>query len=78
MHWINNIEKRETVEICVSRVDSPDPMLTHEDGRPRIKDQVTPDVWDFGEDLRGNSLVPLCRNQGRETGVGEHRFNEQP
>ena len=78
VHGVDNIDKREPVEICVPGVNRPESMLTHKDGNACIEDQVAPDIGDLVEHLRRDRLMSLGWDQWSEAGGSECGLNKGP
>lgn len=51
------------MEIRISSANSADSMLTHEDGRVRVVQDVARQMWNFCKDLPGNVGVPWRRHE---------------
>jgi hypothetical protein len=75
---IDDFKKWEPVEIGVARADSPDSVLTHEDGRVRIMEYIPGQVWQLRNDLAGNFGIPLCRDENTEAGRSKQRRDKFP
>jgi len=60
---IDHFEKRESVEISVSRADSRDSVLAHEDCRMRVMYQIAGQVRQLREDLPRDIGMSLCRDE---------------
>ena len=61
--WINHIEKREPVEVRVSRVDCLKTMLSHQDGSVRIKHDVAAQTRHLRKNSGGDLAVPVRLHQ---------------
>jgi hypothetical protein len=59
LQGIDDFEKRKTVKVGISSADSPDSMLTHDDGRVRVVKQVACKVRSFSENLFCHHGMPL-------------------
>ncbi len=64
---IDHFEKRKSVKIRITGADSPDAMLTHEDGRVRIVQEIARQVRQFGKYLSCYLSVSLRRGKHIET-----------
>jgi len=43
--WIHDVEKRELIEISITRADARDAVFAHENGRMRVVQQVACKMW---------------------------------
>src|SRR5262249_43925019 len=75
---INDIEKRKTVKVGISSANLPDTMLTHDDGRVRVVQQVACEVRSFSENLLRDHRMSLRGYQYAETWGGKDRLDEAP
>ena len=60
--WVDDFEKGESVEVCIPCADLPDAMLTHEDGRVSVVQEIAGQVRKLRNDLPGNLEVTWRRN----------------
>jgi hypothetical protein len=63
LHRIDDFEKRKTVKVSIASADLPDAMLTHEDRRVRVVQEIACEVRNFSENLLRDDGMSLCRKQ---------------
>ena len=63
MEGVDDLEKGETVEIRVSRINFPDSVLTHQDGGMGVVEQITGQVWKLLEELISDSGMAVGFDQ---------------
>ena len=73
-----NFKKRESVEVCIASEDSSKAMFPHQDCRVRVVDDISLEVRQFIEDLRGNVRVTIGLNQRAARWRSEDGINETP
>jgi hypothetical protein len=78
LEGIDDLEKRKSVEVCISGVDSPDAMFPHEDGSMRIMEEIAGKVRQLREDLSCHLGVPLRRDKDAEPRGLEKNCDELP
>jgi hypothetical protein len=64
---INDLQKCELVKIRVAGADPPNPMLTHENCRMRVMQEITREMRQFQNDLPGDVGMPVGGNQNGES-----------
>jgi hypothetical protein len=65
---VDHLEKRKSMEVRVPRADFIDSVLTHQDRRMRIVDQIAGKPRKFGDDLGRNGGMSLGRYHYCESG----------
>jgi hypothetical protein len=68
LQGIDDLEKGKSMEVRITGADSPDAMLTHEDGSMPIVEEIAGKVRKLCEDLSCHLGVPLCRDKDAEPG----------
>ena len=68
---INDLEKRKTVEVRITRANAPDSVFAQKDGRVRVMKQIPGKVGIFGDNLFGDIGMALCGDQYLKTRGGE-------
>lgn len=66
------------MEIGVARVDTADPVFTHEDRCVRIVHQIPSNEWELGEDFRRDGRMTARGDQNAKRGRRQKRFDELP
>jgi hypothetical protein len=61
------------IEIGIPSADSSNPVLTHENSRVCIVQQIAGEIWQLRNDLSGDFGVSLCRDEYGEAWRGEKR-----
>ena len=61
---LDNLEKGETPEVCVSRANPANAMFAHQDRRMRVVKEIAREPGKLGDDLRGDGCVPFSRHKG--------------
>src|SRR5262249_44837340 len=75
---VDDFQKEEPVEIRIPCADLPDSVLTHENGRVSLVQEIASKVWGLRDDLPGYLGVALRRNEDVEPGRGDERCDKQP
>ena len=75
---VNGLEEGKTMEIGVRGVDSPDPVLLHEDCRLGVIEEVAAQERRLFHDNGRDLGVPLRRHEKAEGGRSEERLNITP
>ena len=77
-HWIDRVQKGETVEIGVSGVNGADTILSHQDRGMRVENQIARDSGHFGKHLRGRMSVTIGLGQKSERRRCEQSVEKVP
>lgn len=75
---IDRVQKGETVEVGISGVNGADPILPHQDGSMRVKNQIARNSGHFGEHLCGSMTVPIGLDQNPQRRRREQRVEKGP
>jgi hypothetical protein len=75
---IEHFQKRESVEISISRADSCDSVLAHEDCRVCVMYQIAGQVRQLREDLPRDIGMSLCRDENTDPRRRQQRCDELP
>ena len=65
---IDRLEEWEAMKVGIPRDDASDAVLTHEDGRVRVVEDIARKMGNLREDLRGHLRVTLGRDEDTEAG----------
>jgi hypothetical protein len=65
---IDRLEEWEAMKVGIPRDDASDTVLTHEDGRVRVVEEIARKMGNLREDLRGHLRVTLGRDEDTEAG----------
>ena len=65
------VQKRKPVEGRVSCVNRLDPVLSHQDRRMCVKDQIAGNAGDIGKDFSCHVTMPVCLRQNPQARGGE-------
>ena len=66
---LDDLEKGEAPEVRVSRANSGDAMLAHQDRRMRVMNEIAREPGKLGDELCGNRRVTFSGDKDPEPGV---------
>jgi len=78
MNGINNFKKTKSVKIGIPCADLPDAMLTHENRRVRVMEDVSGEMRVFGNDAISYFGMPFSRHQKIKTRRGDQGCDKRP
>jgi len=67
----------EPTEVCITGIDGPYSVFSHQDRRMGVKHQITPDTRYLLKDFGGYPGVILCGFQYRNPGSCQNRLKER-
>jgi hypothetical protein len=75
---INNFNKWEAVEIRIPGTNPPDAMLSHENGRVSVVEEIAGKIGKLGDDLASHISMTLCGRENSKAWRGEQRRHKVP
>ena len=76
--WINNLDKWELAEIGVPGADLADAVLSHQNCRVSVVEQVAGKMGKLGDDLASHISMTLCGRENSKAWRGEQRRHKVP